>query len=182
VIPRAELPSISLILSHLDIPPGRRGRTRCPIHKGDNAQVFSYDDSKGRWFCFRCGIGGDAIALVENALDLDFKGALCWIGLTPGQPPKLHPEAERRKLAKAGLTAWAKKMGRELRDEFYLRSMIEFHGTRRLRSNPDDFIGWWLLSIAYNGVPLCELERRLDLLIGKEEQQLEIFRQWRSAP
>jgi len=64
MIPRSQLPAISRILSQLGIKPGRRGRTACPIHRGDNQQAFSYDDDKGYWHCFRCNKGGDAVRLV----------------------------------------------------------------------------------------------------------------------
>jgi DNA primase len=179
MINRSALPSISEILVRLDIPPGRRGRTRCPIHQGDNTQAFSYDDDKGQWFCFRCGIGGDAIALIEKALDTDFKGALRWLGIEPGKPPVPDPEVIRRRMAREGLNAWAKKIGRELRFEFYIREKIITRARQRLQRDPDDAYGWNWLGWALTGH--AALEYALDMIGGKDEQRLEAYKHWRAA-
>jgi hypothetical protein len=177
MIDHSQLPPISSILSHLGIAPGRHGRTQCPIHQGENKQAFSYNDDKGQWFCFRCGFGGDAIDLVKHSLDLDFKSALRWLGLEPRSIKAPDPAIVRKRRVRQGLRCWAHKLQRRLRDEFYYRTKIEYYGTRRLKADPEDEIGWSLLEIAYKGAPLDELERILDLLIGTEEQQLEAFKQ-----
>jgi DNA primase len=181
MIDRLILPSISEILRRLDIPPGRRGRTICPIHRGDNPQAFSYSDDKGQWFCFRCGVGGDAIRLIELALDIDFNRALTWLGIQPGIPQKPDPAVIRRQKIRQGLQNWTRFLERKLRDEFYIRSNNEYHGKRRLRSNPEDRIGWEMLSIAYKGIPLNELESWLDLLIGTEAQLIQAYKMMRAA-
>ncbi len=181
MIDRAALPSISNILAELGISPNRHGRTKCPIHGGDNRQAFSYNDDKGVWYCFRCGFGGDAIDLVKRAMDTDFIGALRWLGLEPGIMKAPDPVIVRQRRIRQGLKSWAHKLQRKLRDEFYLRSKIEYHGKRRLQKSSDDSIGWELLSIAYKGIPLCELECWLDLLNGTEEQQIKAYKLWRTA-
>lgn len=181
MIDRAQLPPISNILSNMGITPNRHGRTLCPIHQGENKQAFSYDDDKGVWFCFRCGFGGDAIDLVKRAMDTDFPGALRWLGLEPGSVMTPDPAMIRQRRVHHGLQVWARTRERKLRDEFYIRLQNEYDGKRRLQSNPDDRIGWEMLSIAYTGIPLDELERQLDLLIGTEEQQLAIFKEMRCA-
>jgi hypothetical protein len=181
MIGRAALPSISNILFNLGIKPGKHHRNECPIHRGQNSQVFSYNDDKGVWYCFRCGFGGDAIDLVKRAMDTDFKGAMRWLGLEPGTIPAPDPAIVWQRRIQRGLRSWAHRLQRELRDEFYYRSKIEMYGKGRLAKDIEDRVGWELLSVAYSGVPLDELERLMDLLIGKEEQQLEIFKQMRAA-
>jgi hypothetical protein len=181
MIDHAQLPQISNILSNMGINPGKHGRNECPIHQGENRQAFSYDDDKGVWYCFRCGFGGDAIDLVKRAMDTDFKGAMRWLGLEPGVVEPPDPVIIRQRRVRQGLRSWAHKLQRRLRDEFYYRSKIEYHAKRRLQCDPEDRIGWELLSVAYAGIPLEELERQLDLLIGTEEMQLEIFKQERRA-
>lgn len=52
------------ILTRLGHPLGRRGRTTCPVHHGDNDQEFSYRDSV--WHCFACGAGGTAFELGQR--------------------------------------------------------------------------------------------------------------------
>ncbi len=181
MIARSELPSISSILTGLGINPNQHGRTKCPIHQGENKQAFSYNDAKGLWYCFRCGFGGDAIDLVKRSLDVDFVGALRWLGLSSDFIKAPDPAVLRQYRIRTGLKNWAHDLQRELRDQFYHRSKIEMNGKRRLLRDPEDCIGWELLSVAYTGIPFDELERRLDLLNGTDEQQLEIFRQMRSA-
>jgi hypothetical protein len=165
MISRTELPSISSVLSRLDIPPGRHGRTRCPVHQGDNQQVFSYDDDRGQWFCFRCGIGGDAIELVKKALDLDFRGALKWLGIDQGKPSVSNPQMALVTFSVQGRFAQQLDYERRLRDEFRTRSLIESQGIQRLRSDPDSSIGWKLLEVAYSGPGLDAIENELDELL-----------------
>jgi DNA primase len=179
MIDRSALPAISTILSRLDISPGRRGRTRCPIHRGENSQSFSYEDEKGSWYCFRCGFGGDAVTLIEKTLDCDFKGALRWFGIEPGIPPKPDPEILRRQKARAGLRAWTKKVGKVWRDEFLTRERLITRALALLREDPEDSQAWEWLSWALTGH--AALEYKLDMIAGKEDQQIEVFRYWRAA-
>jgi hypothetical protein len=165
MIPRHELPTISYVLSRIDIPPGRRGRTRCPIHGGDNSEAFSYEDVNGLWYCFRCGIGGDAISLVQKVLDLDFKGALNWLGIS-GKPPISNPNmalvtySPRQRYA-----PWIERQ-RSLRDEYYTRLRIEAQAVKRLRRDPDSQAGWELLAVAYSRPGLDAIEAELDYLLA----------------
>lgn len=161
----ANIPPISTILQQLSFPAGRHGRTRCPIHQGENTQAFSYSDNKGQWYCFRCGFGGDAIELVKRCLDVDFKGALRWFGIEPGKPPE--PDPARLQQQQEQLQQWTclLRHQRELREEFRIRSLIAFCGGERLRQNPDNEMGWALLHEAYRGRSLAAIEYELDELL-----------------
>ena len=130
----------------------------------------------GVFYCFACGERGDKLSYVMKALGCDFKAALRFFGLEPGRPPAPDPVAEKKRRARAGLQVWAKRRGRERREEFYNRSRIELCARHRLEKDIDDPIGWELLRIAYTGLPLGEVERMHDLLIGRDFEQLEAFR------
>ena len=158
----APKPKISEILSRLNIPPGRRGRTICPIHQGENKQAFSYNDDKGIWYCFRCGSGGDSIDLVKKCLQVDFQGALNWLGIDNGEYSIPNPE----KWDKGKRWHKVLEREREMREEFRIRQQLEIFGMRRLRSDPDSATGWNLLSAAYLGRTLPALEDDLDELMN----------------
>jgi DNA primase len=179
MIDRTTLPAISDVLPRLRVPPGRRGRTRCPIHLGDNAQAFSYDDAKGQWYCFRCGFGGDAVELVKRSLDMDFKEALRWLDITPGRPSIPDPESLRRNKVRNGLRQWAHATARELRFEHYIRIRVIEAAKRRLKRDEEDEWAWNWLAWAYTG--LEAIAYKLDMLEGGEMEQIEAYRHIRRA-
>jgi DNA primase len=65
---------------------GRSLMGRCPFHD-DRHPSFSVSPEKGLWFCFVCGIGGDAISFVMEIENVDFLEA-CEI-LAGGRLPAL---------------------------------------------------------------------------------------------
>jgi len=174
----AALPSWTDIISRIASKSLRRGRGQCPFC--DSKTGFSVHDGKG-FYCFSCGVHGDKISFIEQFHKCDFKNALRFFGIEPGVPPKPDPAILRKRRIRAGLRNWARTQHRILQNEFYLRYGIEIFAKKRLRRDAQDFIGWELLSIAYAGIPVEELERRLDLLIGIESQQLELYRELRAA-
>jgi DNA primase len=66
----------------------RRGRllAHCPFHSDKKPSFHVYQDSTGKWrfYCFGCGIHGDALDLVQRLHGLDFKGALNHLGIRQG--------------------------------------------------------------------------------------------------
>lgn len=153
-----------------------RNRGRCLIHDGDSRTSLSVNESKGVFHCHVCGAGGDKIDFIRQIDKCSYLEALRWLGVEPGRPPAPDPVAEKKRRARAGLQVWAKRRGRELREEYYNRSRIELCARHRLEKDNDDPIGWELLRIAYTGLPLGEVERMHDLLIGRPWEQLEAFR------
>ena len=177
MIDRSELPSIPDTLRRLDIEPGRHRRARCPVHRGDNPTALSWTD-EGQWFCHRCGIGGDAITLVQRALDLDCAGAMRWLGITPGKPPIPDPAVLRRQRIREGLRRWADTRGRELRYEHYVMEHVTAAAERRLRQDPEDEMALkWLSWTARQD----QLAYMLDLLEGSEADQIQAYREMRAA-
>ncbi|MBT3391360.1 MAG: DUF927 domain-containing protein [Chloroflexi bacterium] len=86
---------------------GRDWRGVCPIHAGaDNESSFRVTDD-GRWNCFtHCNTGGNAIALVKAAENVDFLGAVKYlaeythisladIGMTPEAVVALEKRKQR---------------------------------------------------------------------------------------
>jgi hypothetical protein len=181
MIDRAALPTIGNTLQALGAQVrGKRATGVC--HGSTTPGVISFNDDDGLYYCHRCAQGGDVLTLVQRTLDTDFKGACQWLGLEPWRPPAPDPEAIRRQKARTALQAWARKIGRELRDEFFYRTRIEYHGRQRLMADPEDRIGWTLLEVAYSGMPLEELEDQLDAIdTGSEAQLVTAYRQARAA-
>ncbi len=81
---------------------GQRPTGRCPFH-GDRApSFFVYPDG---YHCFGCGAHGDVIDFVQRRYDLDFKGALRFLGIETGDnedfdDSELIKELERKKKEK----------------------------------------------------------------------------------
>ena len=174
MIDRSALPRVSEVLDRLGVPPGRHNRTQCPIHQGDNRSAFKYDDETGTWYCFRCGVGGDVIRLIELALDTDFKGAMRWLGLEPGRPPVPDPEMIRLRQMRDGLKRWVRTAGRAMRETFYQQEMTITAMRKRLQRDPEDREAWDILSTALHGH--AALEHKLDALIGSEADQFELYK------
>jgi hypothetical protein len=173
------LPTWDEIYSRIGERPSRHKRNRCPIHDGDSPCSVALDESRGIFYCHVCHAGGDKFSFIKQLYKCDFKSALRWFGLEPGKPPAPDPAAVRRLRVRSGLKAWSKQIGRELRDEFYCRERVITRALDRLRRDPEDAWAWnWLgWALRDHG----QIEYKLDLLIGTEEQQLEAFRQWRAA-
>lgn len=55
-----------------------RGVCNCPLHTEKTAS-FSVDDTKGFYYCFGCGAGGDIFKFVQTYLGLSFKDAVAQI-------------------------------------------------------------------------------------------------------
>jgi hypothetical protein len=91
--------TVAEILSAFGVPHVTRGRSACPIHKGDNKMSFSVDEKKGVWSCFSCGAGGGKIDLVAQLGGMSKSDAMKWIAETVGLPPEGPVlESERRQM------------------------------------------------------------------------------------
>ncbi len=155
MIDHDRFPSVSETLRLLGVEPRGR-RSKCPIHQGDNPQAFSFDDDRGLWNCFRCGKGGDVIRLVELAQDVDFRGAIRFLGIEAAKPPAPDPAIERRERIRRKLTTCAKTEARRRRDEFLLRGRLEMVACDLLAVNSESEAGWILLADALTGVDALE--------------------------
>ena len=57
---------------------GGKSWSLCPFHNEKTPSFCSYEDEKG-FFCYGCGVGGDAITLVRKLHGLGFKDAVKFI-------------------------------------------------------------------------------------------------------
>jgi hypothetical protein len=71
----------------------------CPFHSEKTPSFHVYQDRHGKWrfYCFGCGIHGDAADFVQRFHGLDFKGALNHLGINQG-PLTM---TDRRKISEA---------------------------------------------------------------------------------
>jgi len=58
---------------------GARFSGRCPFHE-EKTPSFSVDPVGKLYYCFGCGKGGDVIRFVQESENLDFAGAIEWLG------------------------------------------------------------------------------------------------------
>ena len=66
---------------------GSSWRGRCPLHGGDNPESLTVWPARGRWRCWSCGLGGDAVAWVlATRPELDYRSALTHLALRAGIP------------------------------------------------------------------------------------------------
>jgi len=73
----------------------------CPFHE-ERTPSFSVNPERGFYHCFGCGAGGDVITFVRETENLDFTGAIEWLGdrfNVPLEYEELSPrvEEERRR-------------------------------------------------------------------------------------
>jgi hypothetical protein len=59
----------------------------CPIHGEKTPSFHLHEGAGGDWYrCFGCGAKGDVFAYLQAVHDLDFKGAVAWLGYAEGAP------------------------------------------------------------------------------------------------
>lgn len=180
MLPPDAQPSWPELYARLGGPPPQRNRGQCLVHGGDSLTSVSLDHDRGLYHCHVCGAGGDRIDYIQRVLQTDFRGALRFLGVEPGRPPAPDPAVLRRQRARAGLQAWARRIGRELRREFRVRELVITRALSRLRRDAEDVWGWSWLGWALPGLP--QLEDELDAIdTGTEEQILTAWREWRKA-
>ena len=86
---------------------GSRYTGRCPFHD-ERSPSFSVDPVDKQYYCFGCGRGGDAIRFAQETENLDFVGAVEWLGRPLRRRGRLRGDlapgraAPRRAAAAAG--------------------------------------------------------------------------------
>jgi DNA primase len=80
---------------------GSRYMGRCPFHE-ERTPSFSVNPAEKLYYCFGCGKGGDLISFVCESENLDFVGAIEWLGerfRVPLEYEEVSPriDAERRR-------------------------------------------------------------------------------------
>ena len=57
----------------------RTGRSlvgRCPIHRDRGRPNFHVYTGSNSWYCYRCGLGGDVVSLIQKVEGLGFREAV----------------------------------------------------------------------------------------------------------
>lgn len=90
-----------LVESSLGPPAKRSGRWlfwRCPFHPQDHSPSLGVTRENGRWFCFACRKGGDAIGWLQALHGMTFKEACARLGAGPARSaPPAAPSAQAEK-------------------------------------------------------------------------------------
>ncbi|MBP1733364.1 MAG: dnaG [Deltaproteobacteria bacterium] len=177
------LPRWPEIFRRIGEPEPRRNRARCPIHGGESLYSLSVDEGKGVFHCFVCHAGGDKLDFIQQALRLDFKDALRWCGLEPGQPPKLNPLRARAQMIRENLRAWKRRIGRQSRDLLAARHELEVCAVERLEADRDDEAGWQLLAATFKGYDRDEhIADAVDLADEHDDAELlRVYSQFRGC-
>ena len=79
---------VSLVEATLHQPGKGSGRWifwHCPFHMGDTTPSLGVCRDEGRWFCYSCRKGGDAISWLRNLQGLSFKDACEYLGASTFQ-------------------------------------------------------------------------------------------------
>src|SRR5579884_3351777 len=80
-------------------PEGKALVGRCPFHQdGGRPNLYVYEESQ-RWWCYRCGIGGDVIDYMRRRENLSFADAcqrLSGSPLLPARVPEPLPQKRER--------------------------------------------------------------------------------------
>ena len=128
---------------------GRDWRGACPIHAGaDNESSFRVTDD-GRWNCFtHCNTGGNAIALVKAAENVDFLGAVKYLAeythislVDIGMTPEAVVALEKRKQRTDGLDLAARYFAEQLWKEAG-QSCLEYARGRGFSDDMLRMAGW----------------------------------------
>ncbi|MBW2647504.1 MAG: hypothetical protein JRE23_15270 [Deltaproteobacteria bacterium] len=162
-------PDIEAVLQAEGIDLRQRGRSMwglCPFHDDRNPS-FKVNPDRQTFHCFGCGAHGDAIDFTQRLHNLSFKDALRYLGMTPGKPPQVNPELNRKRELLRDFEQWRRETYRALCDEYN----AIWHTLRRCKTM--DEIG------EYAEV-LCEMgpmEDNIEILSGgTDEQRFELYR------
>ncbi len=113
-------------------------RAKCPIHNGDNP-TFSYNETKGCWYCHSCGQGGGKVQLIVRLHNCTPKDALAWIARLAGVELQRWTRHEQQRHAAAmrkaetqghALVEWRDRIIDELREERDVFQFIYHWGIR----------------------------------------------------
>jgi DNA primase len=130
----------------------------CPFHS-EKTPSFTVDSSRGLWFCFGCGEGGNVYTFVQKMETLSFPEAVEWVARKSGYD--LHYEEVRPGEARAaGLKARLIEANRRAAEYFHralINSADALEARRYLegRSFDKDVAARWKLGYAPGRDSLC---------------------------
>ena len=155
----------------------RQGKARCPFH---NERTPSMGFKGGRYHCFGCGTGGDAVDLTARLFNLEPKGALSKLNRDFGlclplgrdpTPEERRADRRRRELDQAHreFEEWRKALISRLSRVYLLA-----HEALKTAAALDDLTSEQVLAVRWQSY----VEYLVYILeCGSINQQMEIFRQ-----
>jgi hypothetical protein len=179
MIDNSVLPSRNEIYRRIGERAPRLNRGRCPIHDGDSLYSVALDEDKGVFYCHVCHASGDKISFIQQVYRCHFKEALAFYGLQPGKIPMPDPEVERRRRIRQGLQNWANIRAWQLREDHFIRCVVETAAKRLLHIDPDHMQAWNALAWALTKIEAVAYE--LDMLAGSDAEKIEAYKFWRNA-
>lgn len=120
----------------------------CPLHPDNDPSFVIFPDNHFK--CFGCGESGDSIDLIQRLYNFDFKGALNYLGITPGPITKEMRSQIRTARFKRELKGRREKRIRDL--IFTLGILIRATGKAMALLTPENFdqlcsiiepLPWW---------------------------------------
>jgi hypothetical protein len=192
----ASLVSMPALLAHLGIVVNERTRrSQCILCGARNSTTFSWRED-GRWHCFRCGAGGDKIALVRGVLKCGFREAMQVLSELGGvadpddverRGPNLQENRRRLQLDAEieHFECWRQTHIRRLTSIYRSLSSRAALAHRILLRYPDEELAWRALARFYHSE--AQLSRSLDFLtfakagvwLDGDSRPPEVFGHWR---
>jgi len=166
-------PDILDVFSREGIETDLHGRFLCPLHGDTNPSGKIYHE-KGRWKCYGCGAGGDAVDLVRLLHGFTYGEALRHLGIDgPRTPDSVQREREaraareRRRRYRENLRGLSNKLSDRLRELYRIKdAWKDYDRNEATRS------AW---AAAIQDIP--KIEWKLDILIhGTEEERFQLLK------
>ena len=136
---------------------------------------LSVNEGKGVFYCHVCQATGDKITFIRKLHDCDFRAALTWFGLAPGELPKPNPEVSRRNELRRSLESWTIRERRRIGNIIYRLNQAAVKATERLEANPEDGLAQMALGIVYRHLTRLEYLHG-QLLSRNDADRLEAWR------
>ncbi len=151
----------------------RRGKSLCPFHD-ERTPSFILNQKKQTFHCFGCGAHGDAITFVMKLKGLSFKEALIYLGISPGQPVKVNPAIQRRRMLQQGY----EKAITKVYDILCERSRHLHQLSLQVKKNPSALTDEGAALFALQMGELAEVDNKLDILLtGTVEDQISLLQE-----
>ncbi len=165
----SEKPDILVVMEQEGIELKQRGRdywAPCPFHT-DKKPSFKISPEKQSFYCFGCGVRGDAIEFIQKYHNVTFKEALTHLRIHHGRQTPVNQVKERRRRLLKAYEAW-----RQDRYQSLCRESIDLHRLRLSMKKhlPQDERLAWLYCETISRLP--SIDEKLDILTGGDPEEI----------
>lgn len=148
----------------------RSKRIRCPIHDGDNASAFSFDEQRFR--CFVCEARGDVFELSRALHKLTFREAVEHVARVGGVALSAAPRATQQQIEQRATISQRRAALRDFREHRLNQLAVELYELDRLadgtgatltalRDTKHEDAAWDSLAAVHYARDAAEYERTL---------------------